>query len=180
MGCSTDRPRHSRAAELWRALAPIFSANDGSLPELVITGLAGGAVDAMFECLRRDEKRSFPESQFIWMNALREEVPLSRFEHPARAVAAGTGEPFHCTLVNLSPHGVRLPELGVSVFSDEIRIDYRMGEGWTALTASALIDRVVECMPVGAHLAVWEAWPADIQARAQAAIDAYIPDVSSP
>jgi hypothetical protein len=130
MGSSTET-RHGDRAELWQAVEPIFGTDDGSLPELSIPALSGEAVVAAFDCLRRDERRPFPATQYLWRRETRAEVPLAQVVHPAAEVVAGAADPFHCTLVDVGKSGVVVPEVGVGVFPDEITIDYRMGPSGT-------------------------------------------------
>lgn len=116
-----------------------FVHNDGSLPDIELSGLSGKEVEDIYAFLTSRSRVSTFETTF-WDTIANRDVPVDSSRNAAALVANGRAEGFHVCLTGLHVDGVELPELGVFVFDDSIELDYRMGPEWTEAAILAFFE----------------------------------------
>ena len=80
----------------------------------------------------------------FWSVTDLKDCPLNSVPNAAALVVSREAKPFHFVLGNVDMSGVRLPDLGVFVFDDQIAIDYRMGEEWRSTELRALFELLLK------------------------------------
>src|SRR5687768_7482029 len=129
---------------LWAELHDLFDTDDGSLPEVRVDFADKQAVIAAFAELRSRGQDAANGGATFWSIAHSEACPLSSVPNAAELVVSGEAEPFHLLLRGIDIGGVRLPDLGVFVFDDEIAIDYHMGPQWGPNEVRGLFQVLLE------------------------------------
>lgn len=122
----------------WEKLRPLFDTDDGSLPEVRLTGIGPGGVVGVFGYIRSRAVLN-PDATF-WHRSPGREETIAAAPDPAGLVAAGEADAFHVLASGLTIGGTVLPDLGVFVFPDEVALDYRMGTGWGEAEMLALFE----------------------------------------
>lgn len=136
-------PRPPTAAEaLWRELEDWFRGEDGEShagPDLTFDGLEAAEVERVWEFLRSSADPIDP-TQTTWDEITDAEVSIvTALEHGA--VAAATRSPGLLLGLNeVTAHGVKLPWLGVFIYTDAIALYWWVSDdsGWNAETLAAL------------------------------------------
>ena len=129
---------------LWTELHDLFDTDDGSLPEVRVDFADKRAVITAFAELRgRGQDVTHRGSTFRSVTDSKD-CPLDSVPNAAALVVCGEAEPFHFVLRDIEMSGVRLPDLGVWVFDDQIAIDYRMGPEWGSTQLRALFQLLME------------------------------------
>jgi hypothetical protein len=122
--------------DAWKKLRFLFDTDDGSLPDIRITGLSPDGVTSVFDLIR--SRATLNSDAAFWHRALDREELLGAHRDPAGMVVSGEAEPFHVLASGISAGETILPDLGVFVFSDEVVLDYRMGPEWGEAEFGAL------------------------------------------
>lgn len=131
------------AEELWKELHDLFDSDDGSLPEIWITNLSQVGVVAGFHYLQH-ACHSIADNTVFWSIEEQQDKPIDSVPNAAALVVAGHAEPFHFLCGGLTYGGEAIPNLGVCVFDDQIKLDYRMGEEWNGAKLEALFGILKE------------------------------------
>jgi hypothetical protein len=129
---------------LWAELHDHFDTDDGSLPEVRVDFADKRAVIIAFAELRGRGQDVTHGGSTFWSLTDSKASPLDSVPNAAALVVAGEAEPFHFVLRGIEMSGVRLPDLGVWVFDDQIAIDYRMGPEWRSAQLRALFHLLME------------------------------------
>jgi hypothetical protein len=124
---------------LWTELHDYFDTDDGSLPEVRVDFADKQAVIRAFAELRARGKDVTHRGSTFWSVTDAKDCPLDSVPNAAALVVSGEAQPFHFVLRDIEMSGVRLPDLGVWIFDDQIAINYRMGEEWGSTTLRALL-----------------------------------------
>ena len=85
------------------------------------------AMVTAFAQLRSRGKDVTHQGPKFWSVTHSKDCPLESVPNAAALVVLGEAEPIHFVLRDIDVGGVRLPDLGVFVFADQIALDYRMG-----------------------------------------------------
>lgn len=159
---------------LFAQIGFLFDTDDGSLPELRLTGLAGDESARIFARLRAIASRINQGATFRDLRA-DADTSVDSVPNAAALVVAGDAEAFHLVLQDPSVDGTALPPLGVFVFADEIALDYRMGAAWGAREVIALVALLCELQRLAprSRVELEEHAPADARDRFAMAITDY-------
>lgn len=159
----------------------LFDTDDGSLPELRITGLTGDAAARLYARLRSLASR-INDGATVWDLRVDRDTPVDTVPNAAALVVSGEAQAFHVVLQDPRLDGVALPPLGVFVFPDEITLDYRMGASWGPREISALLDLLCELrrLAPGSRVELEEHAPADARDRFADALSNHCGGASSP
>lgn len=160
---------------LWKALSVLFAEDDGSLPEVRIVGVSSAGGAAMFDELRKRAEPLTP-TQTVWHDRLDREVPLSEVPDAGLLAASGELTTLHVVLRGLEAGGVRVPDLGVSVWPGEVALDYRMGSDWnpSSLGAFAVLLGELLRLDAGARLDLEDYVFDDLRDRFRAEVSRYL------
>ena len=135
----------------WLAEAlPIFSRDDGSLPEVEFDVSNAQDIRAAYlflqSCACRIESRK--KAACYWSKSKGVLVPIGLGDDPVPALMSGDTDPLHIVFGGIrSPSGQAVPALGIFVFCDALAIDYRMGSDWDSsaiLGLFEILDRIAE------------------------------------
>jgi hypothetical protein len=129
---------------LWTELHHHFDTDDGSLPEVHVNCVDKQAVVTAFAQLRSRGKDVTHQGAKFWSVTHSKDCPLESLPNAAALVVLGEAEPIHFVLRDIDVGGVRLPDLGVSVFADQIALDYRMGPEWRAIELRVLFRLLLD------------------------------------
>ena len=129
---------------LWTELHDLFDTDDGSLPEVRVAFADKRAVITAFAELRGRGQDVTHRGSTFWSVAHSKDCPLDSVPNAAALVVSGEAEPFHLVLRGIEMSGVRLPDLGVWVFDDQVAIDYRMGPEWRAAQLRAPFQLLIK------------------------------------
>lgn len=138
----------SAADELWSAVSDLFADNDGSLPEIEITGLSPEGAQAIFEELMRRGRPALPDPM-VWDEATDKDVRIEDTPNAGLLAAQGRMRSLHFVLAGIEHEGVQLPDLGLSIYPEGVSLDYYMGPHWNAVTAAAFVDLLSELKQLG-------------------------------
>ncbi|MEM9382642.1 MAG: hypothetical protein AAGB93_22000 [Planctomycetota bacterium] len=137
----------------WNQLRHLFERDDGSLPEIELTGLGGAALpDAFASIWRRGRDATAGGASYFDQGEGRDR-PIASAEdaaHAAALVHRGDAESVHVVVGDLAAGGSSLPDLGVFVHPDGLTLDFRMGPAWGPPQVDALFTlllRVAESAP---------------------------------
>jgi hypothetical protein len=111
-------------------LSRYFGTNDGSLPEVDVAFSDPALVPIAFEHLfDRGARDASAHGGSLWIRASKAE---KRFSGPEDAllVISGTAESFHVVLSGITGSDCPIPDVGVCVFDEGLKFDYRMGSEW--------------------------------------------------
>lgn len=125
----------------WNQLRHLFERDDGSLPEIELTGLGGGALREAFASIWRRGRDATAEGASYFDRREGRERPIASAEDAAVAAALvhrGDAESVHVVVGGLAAGGTALPDLGVFVHPDGLTLDYRMGPAWGPPQVDAL------------------------------------------
>jgi hypothetical protein len=136
-------PTVSDVDRLYRQIGFLFDTDDGSLPELRLTGLTAGQTPLVYARLRKLATR-INESAYFWNREAGRETPVDSVPNAAALVISGEADAFHFVLQDPRVGDVALPELGVFVLPGEVALDYRMGSEWGATKVAALVGLLCE------------------------------------
>ena len=150
-------------------LSRYFESDDGSLPEIEVTfsdpSQVPGAFAHFFARGARDVTRG---GSHLWIRAAQAERPFAG-PGDAALVSSGEADPFHVVLGSITGTGSPIPDLGVSVFTDSLTLDYRMGPGWGVDEIQSLLSLLLQLQTLGGVVSVpW--WGADGERDFQAAL----------
>jgi hypothetical protein len=130
------------ASALWERVGELFAEADGSLPDIALGGLTAADVGAVARVLAAHAADVAGATTLVMQGGeiVEVPVPLPSFAAAAAEVAAGQRASFHAVLSDVQVHGVKVPDLGVFVFADEVTLDYEPGPAWCAAALGALCD----------------------------------------
>jgi hypothetical protein len=163
------------AEALWADLRSLFcdEEDENPLPEFHVCELPANAAAAIWRRLLDGARLASPDA-VVFVKAEQRDVPVRDVRGlPARAQAGEID--MHVVLGDVLADGRRLPDLGVSIYPDEIVIDYRVNV-WDRDSAAALIHLLGELQSLAAGSTVLAAdaggvaHDADTQARVARAI----------
>ena len=129
-------------SDFWREYHGFFNAEDGSLPEIRITGVSDASLPRLFDALR--ERADSLSDAGIWDLIKGEYIRVADVPNAAALVAAGTAESFHVLLRTVRIAHAELPELGLFVMRGEAALDYQPGSTWDEKRFYALLELVCE------------------------------------
>ena len=127
--------------ELWAQLRPLFENDDGSLPDIFVSGLTSEQVHKIY-CWVRAQSGIFSDtiSPVAWDRVNNCDIEIQTIADPAGDFLAGRLESFRHGLNLFSFSGVEIPQLTVAIRESGIEFDYRMGAGWGQSQVSALFE----------------------------------------
>ena len=159
---------------LYRRVGFLFDTDDGSLPEIRLTGLDIEQTPSVYTRLRALASR-INERAYFWDRRTVREMPLDSVPNAAALVVAGDAEAFHFVLQDPRVGTVPLPPLGVFVSPTEISLDYRMGPDWGAAEVGALIELLCELQDhaPGSRMELEKHVLPEVQAQFAAAVAQY-------
>jgi hypothetical protein len=159
---------------LFAQIGFLFDTDDGSLPELRLTGLSAAQTPLVYARLRALADR-IDEGACFWDRRAGRETPVDDVPNAASLVVAGDADAFHLLLRHPRLGAVALPDLGVSVFDDEVALDYRMGRAWGPTEVGALLGLLCELrrLAPGSRVELEEHARADARDRFAAAVARY-------
>jgi hypothetical protein len=161
--------------QLWDDLSLLFEADDGSLPEVRLVNVSPPGAAGICEALR---SRAEPllAGQTVWHHEREQEVPLNEIPDAGTLAAEGKLSSLHVVLQGIESHGVRVPDLGMSVWPGQVALDYRMGEAWSQDTLAAFVELLGDLLQLDptARLDVEEFVLADVRDRFRRAVSAYL------
>ncbi|MFK8012477.1 MAG: hypothetical protein AB8B80_10575 [Marinicellaceae bacterium] len=132
--------------ENWDSLVEIFGTDDGSLPDIELDNLSGDEVIRGYEFIRNHSDRISSKEPSYWSTSKDCDVSFTYGDNPAIHVVSSEAESFHLCFDGIkSPSGLRVPELGLFVFSDCLSFDYRMGPQWNKQSVQGLFE-LISCM----------------------------------
>ena len=123
---------------IWNEVKHLFEKDDGSLPDIFISNLTNQELIAIYEWLM--SQCEAPQKTTVWSIEKECDVFLHEVPSPASSLCEGRIEYIKHPLEGLSINGILLPLLCIWVFSNEIIIDYRMGNEWSDKKVLALFD----------------------------------------
>ncbi|MEO1743552.1 MAG: hypothetical protein AAFR99_17290 [Cyanobacteria bacterium J06629_9] len=115
---------------LWNELHYLFDTNDGSLPEIHVNYTNAEATVEGYALIRQRASRVVTESPYFWSKIYSKEMPLDSVENAARLVVSEEAECFHVVFGGIRYENFTIPDLRVYVFTDQLALDYRMGDEW--------------------------------------------------
>lgn len=133
--------------ELWRELGEYFEKDDGTLPDVSLGNLSPAGAAGIFDELRARADPPEP-TETIWHDEREEEVPLLEVPDAGALATSGRIGSLHVVLRGVRSGGVRLPDLGVGLFVDEVVLDYRMGRHWNAIVLAAFVELITELQQI--------------------------------
>ena len=154
----------SAEQHLWQQIRHLFEEDDGSLPEIVLGGLRRSDPQILFEFLRDRAGPDALDDQTLWDEELDADVPLVERPNAAELVATGRLQSFHAVFRGLRDDDTEIPPIGAFFLSDEVCLDYRMGEAWDARVLAALMRLVTQMQRLVPHARVaalpdgWRSW----------------------
>jgi hypothetical protein len=134
-GCDTA------AAALHEQVSDLFADDEDGLPEVQIDGIAADEAQAMLDVLLPLGDRLRPD-QTVWDEQDDEERPIAEYPDVGRLAAEGRLSTLHFVLTGICWQGVRIPDLGVSVWPGTLALDYRPGTAWTAAVLARFVDLI--------------------------------------
>ncbi|MCB1634424.1 MAG: hypothetical protein KDI51_07515 [Xanthomonadales bacterium] len=147
---------------LWRLCAPLFSMDDGVLPEIRMEAASLAAVRRAYACLESCAGQIGGPSSTWWSEQDQRERPIELGLAPWQAVINGELGSFHVLLDGLrSRSGLAVPALGVFVSPTQFSIDYRAGPAWSASAVHGLFELlhdVLEALQQGAFEHIGNRW----------------------
>ena len=157
--------------ELYRQIGFLFDSDDGSLPEVRLTGLTVDQMPLVYARLRAIASR-INDGAYFWDRRGDREASVDSVPNAAALVVSGDAEAFHLVLQDPRVGAVALPPLGVFVSPEEIALDYRMGPEWGPAEVSALVDLLCDLkrLAPGSRVELEENALAEIRARFAAAV----------
>ena len=159
---------------LFATIGGLFDVDDGSLPEIRLSGMSPDDTPRLYTRLRALAAEIREGARFRDRRVARD-AGVDSVPNAAALVAAGDAEPFHFILVSPQVGGVTLPDLGVFVFRDEIALDYQMGPAWGPSEVTAflgLLDALARSAP-GSRLELDETATTDERERFAASVALY-------
>ena len=129
-------------------MSELFAENDGSLPEIEITGVSPQGAQAIFEELMRRGRPALPDPT-VWDEVTDEDVRIEDTPNAGLLAAQGRMRSLHFVLAGIEHNGVQLPDLGLSIYPDGASLDYYMGPHWNAVTVAAFVDLLGELKQLG-------------------------------
>lgn len=143
----------SHVQGLYDQIGFLFDTDDGSLPEVRLTGLPIDRTPVVYARIRALATR-INEGAYFWERRAELEAPIDSVPNAATLVISGDADAFHFVLQDPRFGEVALPELGVFVFSDEIALDYRMGPEWGAKEVAAIVELLCQLkrLAPGSHV----------------------------
>lgn len=162
------------AHALYTQLGFLFDTDDGSLPEVRLTGLTVDQTPLVYARLRALSSR-INHGAYFWDRRADRETPVDSVPNAAALVISGDAEVFHLVLQDPRVGAVALPELGVFVFPDEISLDYRMGPAWGPTEVAALCELLCELQRLapGSRVELEEHALADVRDQFAATVARY-------
>ena len=153
----------------------LFSADDGTLPEVEFQEVPGTAVRESYLFIQSCASRIESVRATFWSKLQQAEIPIEFGTDPVQKLLDGEAEPFHLVFGGVeSPSGKTVPALGVFVFETTIAIDYRMGVSWNLKAVEGffeILDRIANIIKVNDFLhkenindhgedllQIWQAW----------------------
>lgn len=134
------------AVSLWRQVGKCFDTDDGSLPGVEVADLSPDGVAAVYAMLRgRSRLTSESVSVEFWSRTREESLSVDSVPNAAALVAAGEAEVFHFGIEGLVSAGVELLVLGVFVWPDSVKLDYRMGREWGPAPVVGFFGLLLDC-----------------------------------
>ena len=137
----------------WPRVKHLFERDDGSLPDLFVENLSPDQTVVVYEWLL--SQCSIAGNPTVWSFETERDVPVRDVPYPARAFVQSKVESFRHCVTGLFVGEVELPALSVSVESEGLSFDYRMGPDWneqSVVALFALLRKVQQLAPGGAHL----------------------------
>jgi hypothetical protein len=154
----------SAEQHLWQQLRHLFEEDDGSLPEIVLGNLRGSDPQNLFEFLRDRAGPDALDDQTLWDEELESDVPVVERPNAAELVATGRLQSFHVVFRGLCDDDTEIAPIGAFFLSDEVCLDYRMGEAWDADVLAAFMRLVAHMKRLVPHAQVaalpdgWRSW----------------------
>jgi hypothetical protein len=163
---------------LWVELSDLFKEDEGFLPEVRLIDLSPDGTARIFDGLLHIAE-PLDASQTIWHDECQREIQLADVPNAGVLAATGRINSLHAVLRGIRFGELPIPDLGVSVWPNEIALDYRPGLGWDADTLAGFIELLSELLELGGggRLAVageLDLLPEDVQRRFQKAVTAYL------
>jgi hypothetical protein len=112
---------------LWTLLHDLFDTDDGTLPELDLPYSSREALAEGYAAIVAKSHSLMPEDATVERIDGRT-VPVATLKNPAALVAWDQAKGLHVLAAGVTLNGTVLPDLGLSVSSKEITLDYRMGD----------------------------------------------------
>ena len=113
----------------FQSIQDCFLHDDGSLPGIELRCDDTREIPRIYEFLLSGSEITTVDASF-WDEIAQRDVRIDSVPNPASLVVDGTSTGFHlCVRKQIA--GVDLPELGISVFQNNIELDWRMGPEWT-------------------------------------------------
>ena len=135
-------------------LCQYFEHDDGSLPELELAYSDLAASVAAFNLLFSHSRFDFATGRAT-VYSIQDNAEVSfPGGDAASQVVAGTIEPFHVLLPELTVEARTIPDLGVFFSQGRIVIDYRMGPSWAAQEIQDCMLLLSHCVAHGGDLSV--------------------------
>lgn len=161
-------------AELWRRLGHQFTEDDGSLPEVEVTGLSAEGMGRVYRALLA-VAAPLGEKAEVWPVVGDEGIPLREVADPAAAAISGELHPFHFLLTGVAFESVEVPDLGVFV-GEDITLDFRSGEGWDPAVLGAFVRLLASLRDLedGAAIGFWRVAVAEERERFADAVAVYL------
>ena len=101
---------------------------------------------AAFKFIRRRSPVT-PDALF-WHTGLERDERVADYPDAARLVVRGLADPFHVLAPGLKFAGAVVPDLGVFVLPDEVKLDYRKGPEWGPPQFLALFELLRQLVAV--------------------------------
>jgi hypothetical protein len=126
--------------KFWKRYHEYFDEHDGSLPEVRLSGIQAPHLSAVFDRLRGAASR-LSESTF-WDPRLEQDFLVASVPNAALLVASSAVPSFHVVLQGVRVGGIRVPDIGVFVFPDQVALDYQPGSEWNETALEAFLELV--------------------------------------
>jgi hypothetical protein len=121
----------------------------------------------------------------VWQDSREQEVPLTELADAGTLAATGQITSLHVVLRGIGSGGIRLPDLGVSVWPGEVALDYRMGSDWDADVLGAFVELLADLQGLDHNARLTAAGevgpplPEEVQKRFQRAVETYLSGIGS-
>lgn len=137
-------------------LTRYFSKDDGSLPEIEVTYREAALAAKAFAHLYEQGARNVTAAGgYLWMRATQSEKPFSG-PSDALLITEGLADPFHVVLGGIRGTDQVIPDLGVFVSTDSLRLDYRMSSEWGQTEIESFLELLRKLCNLGGTISV--AW----------------------
>jgi hypothetical protein len=139
---------------IWEALHDLFDLDDGSLPEIDLTGLTGKHVADIFLFLSSQSQDITIGGARFWDKTLEQTRSVADIDSAANLVVHYKADSFYMVIGNLNSKDIIIPSIGIFVFQESISLDYRKGHNWSPEKIAALLEILCDLNKIAPEMQV--------------------------